>query len=233
MLRLEVALAKSCLLEQQRPIAARRRVHRDAEAGRAAADDEDVPRLLGVEAAGASRRGSFGFPSAAARSTARRQSARRAARSPAGHARLEASLDPPVCGRASAGPGQTPDGEAGEVRGAERGRLEVLRAARRGTPRRSAWICMRRSFARGAAVDAELATAAPGVGLASRSSRSATWKAMPSSAARARWAARRAAREARAIGAARVGSQCGAPRPVKAGTTTTPPESGTRARRAP
>ena len=87
---------------------------------------------------------------------------------------------------------------------------------------------MSRSLHGSAAIDAERVSGAP-ASRCTASRTSATWKAMASSAARAMWPG--LVPRAKADDACRVacGSQCGAPRPTKAGTKMTPPASGTLA----
>ena len=96
-----------------------------------------------------------------------------------------------------------------------------------GTPSWSACSWQQQVVRGRAAVDAQRGSVAPASAvIASTTSR--TSKAIASSVARAR-CARVVPRVMPSDGAARVGSQCGAPSPVSAGTNTTPPLSGTAA----
>ena len=95
-----------------------------------------------------------------------------------------------------------------------------------GRSRMSAWNCIRLSLRAGAAIGAELRSAAAPRSCSIAANTSATWNAMASIAARARCAglvpSERPVTMPRASGA-----QCGAPSPTRAGTKVTPLLSGT------
>src|SRR5438270_888630 len=90
-----------------------------------------------------------------------------------------------------------------------------------GTPRTSAWNCIRKPLA---VAPPSARNSRSSNGRASRTS--ATWNAIPSSVARTR-CARVVPRVRPAIRPRASGSQCGEPRPVSAGTNTTPPDEST------
>ena len=98
-----------------------------------------------------------------------------------------------------------------------------------GMPSRSAWNCISRSLTEAPPSTRSSATGAPPAATTSlliASSSAALWKAIDSSAARAMWAIVEPRVRPTMVPRA-SGFQCGAPRPVKAGTNITPPLSGT------
>ena len=96
-----------------------------------------------------------------------------------------------------------------------------------GTCNRSAWNCMSRLLAEAPPSTRNSCTGMPESSCIT-SSTSATWKAMPSSAARAMWPA--VVPRVRPVMVPRAyWSQWGAPSPANAGTRYTPPQSGTLA----
>src|SRR2546425_5585646 len=141
------------------------------------------------------------------------------------HPRFEAPLELPVRRDLVARLPQV-DGQAGEIGGAERRGLQHFRPHHRDAEQ--VGLELHQQVVGGSpAVDAHLAQLSP-ESFCIASSTSALWKAIDSSAARA-MCAREVPRVRPSIAPRARGSQCGAPRPTKAGTRYTPPLSRTLA----
>ena len=103
--------------------------------------------------------------------------------------------------------------------------VSITRGRRTGMPSRSAWYCMSQSFATAPPSTCSARTRAP-ASRAMASTRSRLWNASDSSAART-MCARVVPRVSPSSAPRTSARQWGAPRPTNAGTSTTPPESGT------